>query len=349
MCIPSLQTGAGRLLRRPLANPDTTSVAAADPRSRPPQQTRNGKHEDSDMTLPLVNGLHSVEIGVPDVAAAEAFYTGTWLLTVAARTATTVYLRGTGAAHHLLSLTQSAQPELLAVTLGSAARKDVDALAQSVPAHGGTILRAPAAINEPGGGYGITFRDPQGRIIRALCDDARNADAGLVKDRPESLAHVVMNSHDTPAAQAFYENALGFRLSDRTRIMAFMRCCADHHSIALADADNDCLNHIAFVMPDLDAVMRGGGRMKEAGHAIQWGPGRHGPGNNLFNYFLGPFGFAIEYTAEVSQVDDTYRTGMPEDWKWPPGRIDHWGIGTGPSADLKAAQRKIGFASELKI
>ena len=300
------------------------------------------------MTRPLVCGLRSVEIGVPDVAAAEKFYTDVWLLTVAARTASTVYLRGTGAAHHLLSLTQTALPEVLAVTLASASRKDVDEIAVSVPANGGSILRAPGAIDEPGGGYGITFKDPQGRIFRAVCEDARHADAAIVRDRPERLAHVVMNSHDTPAAQLFFENALGFRLSDRTRIMAFLRCCSDHHSIALADADNDCLNHIAFVMPDLDSVMRGAGRLKEAGHAIQWGPGRHGPGNNLFNYFLGPFDFAIEYTAEVSQVGDSYRTGGPDDWKWPPGRIDHWGIGTGPSAELKAAQRKIHFAGASK-
>ena len=305
------------------------------------------------MPSPLVNGLRSVEIGVPDAAAAEKFYVETWLLPVAARTASTVYLRGTGAAHHLLSITQTAQPELLAVTLNSPSRVEIEALALAVPAHGGSILRAPGAINEPGGGYGVSFKDPQGRIICVVCEDLRHpaeqADAAAARDRPERLAHVVMNSHDTPAAQAFYENALGFKLSDRTRIMAFMRCNTDHHNIALADADNDCLNHIAFIMPNLDAVMKGGGRMKDAGHAIQWGPGRHGPGNNLFNYFLGPFDFAIEYTAEVSTVDDSYRTGMPDDWKWPPGRIDHWGIGAGPSAELKAAQRKIHFAAELKI
>lgn len=301
------------------------------------------------MTTPLVNALRSVEIGVPEVAAAEAFYVNTWHLSVAARTASTVYLRGTGAAHHLLSITQTPQSELLAVTLNSAARADVDALAQSVPAHGGAILRAPGAMDEPGGGYGIVFKDPQGRIMRAICEDARHADAAIVRDRPEKLSHVVMNSHDTPAAQAFYEQALGFRLSDRTRIMAFLRCNTNHHNIAFADADNDCLNHIAFLMPDLDSVMRGGGRMKEAGNAIQWGPGRHGPGNNLFNYFLGPFDFVIEYTAEVSTVDETYRTGAPADWKWPPGRVDHWGIGTPPTADLRAAQRRIRFASELKL
>jgi catechol 2,3-dioxygenase len=110
-------------------------------------------------------------------------------------------------------------------------------------------------------------------------------------------------------------NALwGFTLSDRTRIMAFMRCGSDHHSIALADADSNTLNHIAFVMPDLDAVMRGAGRMSDAGYPIEWG-GRHGPGNNVV--FLlhrsGRFRHR-KYTAEVLQVDDSYRVGKPEDW-----------------------------------
>ena len=56
------------------------------------------------MTRPLVSALRSVEIGVPDVAAAEKFYTETWKLSVAARQGESVYLRGTGADHHLLSL-----------------------------------------------------------------------------------------------------------------------------------------------------------------------------------------------------------------------------------------------------
>ena len=154
------------------------------------------------MNPPLVNGLRSVEIGVPDVKAAERFYTGTWNLALAARTGRTVYLRGTGVAHHLLSLTHSAQPELLAVTLNAASRREIDALAQAVPAHGGAILKAAGALAEPGGGYGIAFKDPQGRILRAVCEDARHADAGIQKDRPERLAHVVMNSHDVAAGQA---------------------------------------------------------------------------------------------------------------------------------------------------
>jgi catechol 2,3-dioxygenase len=125
--------------------------------------------------------------------------------------------------------------------------------------------------------------------------------------------------------------------------MAFMRCNHDHHSLALADADNNALNHIAFVMPDLESVMRGGGRMKDAGYPIEWGPGRHGPGDNAFNYFVGPFGVVIEYTSGVGQIDDNYPVGMPENWGWPPGRSDQWGITTPPSANLKQAQKAIFF------
>ena len=35
---------------------------------------------------------------------------------------------------------------------------------------------------------------------------------------------------------------------------------------------------------------------------------------------------AIEHTAEVLQVDETYRSGGPEDWAWAPGRSDQQGI-----------------------
>ena len=97
-------------------------------------------------------------------------------------------------------------------------------------------------------------------------------------------------------------------------------------------------------MPDLDSVMRGAGRMKDAGYATEWGPGRHGPGDNAFNYFVGPFDVVIEYTAEVQQIDDSYKAGQPTDWTWPPGRVDQWGISQPPSARLKEAQRAVFFA-----
>ncbi|UEP24520.1 VOC family protein [Burkholderia ambifaria] len=298
------------------------------------------------MKQPLVTALRGIAIGVPDLALAEQFYTETWRLAVVARTADAVYLRGTGAAHHILALHRSEQPDVRSVDFSVASIDALHALAQVIPEHGGAIVSSPDATGEPGGGTQLVARDPQGRILRFITGDERHADTAEVEDRPVKITHVVLNSADVAVAQRFFEDALGFKLSDRTRIMAFMRCSSDHHSIALADATENTLNHIAFLMPDLDSVMRGGGRMNDVGYPIEWGVGRHGPGNNVFAYFLGPFDFVIEYTAEVQQVDDTYRTGGPADWTWPPGRIDQWGVGRAPSPRLKEAQKRIFFHGE---
>ena len=78
--------------------------------------------------------------------------------------------------------------------------------------------------------------------------------------------------------------------------------------------------------------------MKDNGWPIEWGVGRHGPGNNVLAYFVGPHDVPIEYTAEVDQVDDSYKAGGPDDWKWPPGRTDRWGVTAPASERLHAAQ-----------
>jgi len=85
--------------------------------------------------------------------------------------------------------------------------------------------------------------------------------------------------------------------------MNFVRCDRVHHAIAYAQAGDSLLNHIAFEMTDIDAVMRGIGRLKDAGFETFWGPGRHGPGNNVFAYFVAPFGRRDRVsTAEVQRV-----------------------------------------------
>jgi hypothetical protein len=130
--------------------------------------------------------------------------------------------------------------------------------------------------------------------------------------------------------------------------MAFLRCNRDHHAVVLADSGVNGLNHIAFMMPDLESVMRGAGRMIDHGFPIGWGVGRHGPGNNVFAYFVDPFGFVIEYTAEVLQIDDKYEPHGPDYWVWPMGRTDHWGIAPPKPDHMKHAQLAIRFSTAKK-
>jgi catechol 2,3-dioxygenase len=291
-----------------------------------------------------VSALRSVALNVPDLALAENFYTQIWHLDVVSKTDTAIYFRATGADHHVLALHQASGPARIRhVTLRARDRGALDAVALAVVAAGGRVVSPVSSVDEPGGGEAVTVADPDGRVFQLVYGDVQHADAHEAKDKPVRLAHAVLNSHDVEATRQFMEAVFDFSLSDRTRIMAFMRCNSDHHSIALGDTDNDALNHIAFLMPDLDSVMRGGGRMRDAGFGIEWGPGRHGPGDNAFNYFVGPFDIVIEYTAEVEQIDDSYQAGQPSDWTWPPGRVDQWGISIPPTARLKEAQKAILF------
>ena len=297
------------------------------------------------MNSPWIEGVRSVALNVPDLTAAEKFYTQVWNLDVTHRTDSAIYLSGIGTDGYLLALHQGGDTaQIRHLTLRARSEGALAAIGERVEPAGGSIVQlAHPLTRDPAGGIGLKIRDPHGRIFQIVYGDSKR-EVGAAKDKPQRIAHIVLNSHAIDETQAFITNVLGFTLADRTVALAFMNCNSDHHSLAVGVADNDALNHIAFVMPDADAVMRGAGRMKDAGFPIQWGPGRHGPGNNLFNYFIDPFGVVIEYTAEVQQVDDSYVARGPDDWKWAPGRTDQWGISAGPGPLLKEAQRRVFFA-----
>ena len=124
----------------------------------------------------------------------------------------------------------------------------------------------------------------------------------------------------------------------------WLRSTIEHHSIAIVDVGRGGgLDHYSYDLGSWEDFKTWADRLTDLGVPVRWGPGRHGPGNNLFNYFIDPFGIVIEYTAEVEQVDESYRPGGPQDWKWPPGRVDQWGISPPPGPELKDAQRRVFF------
>ena len=296
------------------------------------------------MRPPHPAGVRSVELGVADVAAAARFYADVWRLAPAAAQGGAAWLRGSGPAHHLLGLHPRARPALLSLDLAAADRATVEALYERARG-AGADARPPAALAEPGGGYAFAMRDPEGRALRVVADDAAQPPLPDPADRPRKITHVVLNTPRQEEAARFWCEALGFVVSDRSRL-TFLRCNADHHSVAFHPGERATLHHIAFEMDDLDAVMRGAGRLRRRGHPVEWGIGRHGPGNNVFAYFVGPEGFVIEYTAEVQQVDDAYRPRAPGAWAYPPGVTDLWGLTPPPSARMLEAQDRIAFAPD---
>ena len=179
---------------------------------------------------------------------------------------------------------------------------------------GAKVAGSPETLEKSaGGGYGFRVSTPEGHPIVISSDVADHAGAVDDKTRPTKLTHVVLNSAEVESQTKFFLDVLGFKWSDSTFMMDFVRCCSDHHSVALARGNGPSLNHMAYEMPDIDGLMRGAGRVRKSGYEIMWGVGRHGPGSNVFSYFVEPNGFVTEYTTEVEQVGDNY-VGHDSDW-----------------------------------
>jgi catechol 2,3-dioxygenase len=291
-----------------------------------------------------ITALRSVELLVRDLGAAERFYTAVWGLSVAAREDWGIWLHATGTDCHVLSLRQAPQAAIRSVTFRAADAAALDGVLRTAQDAGATVLAQPAPLAEPGGGLAATLRDPAGFVLRLVTGDAPRAPDPPARDRADRLAHVNLNCTDVDATARFFEGGLGFKLADRSKLMTFERCNADHHAVVLAEAPLNGLNHVAFNMPGWECVMRGAGRLVDAGFRIAWGPGRHGPGDNVFAYFVDPFGIVVEYTAEVEQVGEDHAPRGPEHWVWPPGRTDQWGIAPPKPEATKTAQLAIRFA-----
>lgn len=118
--------------------------------------------------------------------------------------------------------------------------------------------------------------------------------------------------------------------------MVFLRVNNDHHSISFNRAAHASLNHVAYELPDIDTEMRGIGNLKRRGIAPMWGPGRHGPGNNVFCYYQDGSGYVCEYTSEVQKIDEA--THQPEVWpRNIPEKMDRWGLSGPPTPEARAA------------
>ena len=291
------------------------------------------------MTTGGVSYLRAVEIGVPDLDASADFYEKVWALTPIARTADAAYFRASGPEHYVLALHLRPRAGFVRLRLGAEDRRSVDAVFERVTAAGGTALASPGELISPGGGYGFAFKDPEGREIVIAAEVHRHADAMPANDRPYKLSHVVFNSLKFDDAAAFFRDALGFRLRDRTRKANFMGCNADHHCIAFTDRKNTEISHAAYELPNMDAELRGLGRLKREGLRVEWGIGRHGTGDNVFAYYIDPNGFVVEYTTEMQQVDDaTYVMGTPDTISRP-NHSDVWGFADPPTERfLKAVE-----------
>jgi catechol-2,3-dioxygenase len=64
-------------------------------------------------------------------------------------------------------------------------------------------------------------------------------------------------------------------------------------------------------------------RFAARGIPLMWGPGRHGPGNNLFIFIVDPDGNWIEMSTELEVIDDR----PVKKWPHTDRTLNLWGKG----------------------
>ena len=277
-----------------------------------------------------VTEIRYVGYGVEDFDTERKFYADDWgLVEIEAKDDMAWFKTHGHDEHHVVRLHRSHTNCVEVIALAADSREDVDALQAKITDAGCKLIHEARDLDAPGGGYGFRFFSPDGLPFEISADVKRLDKRAMERWEgvPVKISHIVLHSPDHHAMVEFFTDVLGFRVSDWLGdFMCFLRCNDAHHRIALLPGP-PCLNHVAYDVMSVDDMMRGASRLRKRGTDLRWGPGRHTAGNNTFSYFCTPAGFAVEYTAELEDVD--FETHEPQVHEPGPQIMDQWGVGTG--------------------
>ena len=148
---------------------------------------------------------------------------------------------------------------------------------------------------------------------------------------PIEVGHVVFFVTDLAATSAFYQEHLGFVVSDRYPGRGcFLRCAPEggHHNLFLLQLPQPRagLNHVAFTVRDVHEVFGGGLHMSRCGWDTELGPGRHPISSAIFWYFVSPAGALVEYYTDEDELTEAWQ---PPEFTPGPTVFAEWAINGG--------------------
>jgi 2,3-dihydroxy-p-cumate/2,3-dihydroxybenzoate 3,4-dioxygenase len=125
------------------------------------------------------------------------------------------------------------------------------------------------------------------------------------------LGHFALNVPDAKATTQFYVDQLGFEVSDYVgdQLVTLLRAFPNplHHSMGIGGSRTGQahLNHINFMVTDIDDIGRALYRFRENDVPIVFGPGRHPTSDSIFIYALDPDGMTWEYSFGMELFPET--------------------------------------------
>ena len=169
----------------------------------------------------------------------------------------------------------------------------------------------------PGIPKALTFADPKDTIVEVFTTAApfpKKTPTGGIG--PLKLGHLAFCVAEPKPFADFYGRVLGFRVSDWIEDwFVFLRCGPDHHTVNFVRGKTTRMHHIAFELKDWAQVQTACDFLGGRNIPIIWGPGRHGPGHNIFTYHRNPDDQIIELFTELDKMlDESLGYFDPRPW-----------------------------------
>lgn len=175
----------------------------------------------------------------------------------------------------------------------------------------------------------VAVHDPDGNCIVLAWAPGFPASQGEPLDLPEAhLQHFAIRTQDPEKMRAFYQEVLGFTVSDRVEDPSgnlracFLRTDHLHHALALFGAPTAGFDHFSFETEGWDAMKDWGDHMGRIKETIVWGIGRHGPGDDVFFMVRDPDGNLAEISAEIEVCSAERPMGV---WPHEERTLNQWG------------------------
>lgn len=178
------------------------------------------------------------------------------------------------------------------------------------------------------GASSVRFLDPDGHPMIFGIPTTNEPSSSEVTSLTARLQHLVLASTNAEGMLTFYRDIVGFQLTDRVIDAAgsmrtcFLRTDDEHHSLAIFLADSNRLDHHCYETSDWNGIRDWGDHFASLRVRVEWGPGRHGPGNNLFLFVHDPDGNWVEISAELEKVSEERPIGS---WPHEERTLNSWG------------------------
>jgi catechol 2,3-dioxygenase-like lactoylglutathione lyase family enzyme len=142
-----------------------------------------------------------------------------------------------------------------------------------------------------------------------------------------ALTHIKVKTFDPARSAQWWHEHMGLRLSDMIPgTFYWVRCRREHATIALIRGSSHGMHHLGFELESWDEIRRMLDHLAGRGVKIEYGPGRHGPGNSIFTYVVDPWGIRWEFQCDSAPVvADDAPAGVWDPVKGRRGAVNLWG------------------------